>query len=122
MKRSTIYSRDGNICRYCEVPLTRENATIDHILPKSKGGINRPDNYVAACRKCNLRKGNKLISPVLGIGLSFTKKRPIKPQQKLKSHKKRKQRWQVDFTIYPDGWTPKAREIHDLYLSFQTDL
>lgn len=55
--RNNLLVRDGYQCGYC---LTRaKNLTIDHVVPKSKGGKTNFLNCVSACRKCNHIKANK---------------------------------------------------------------
>lgn len=54
--RTRIYKRDGYKCIYCG---SSKKLTIDHVLPKSRGGNNGWLNLVACCIKCNLQKGNK---------------------------------------------------------------
>lgn len=49
-------------CRWCCISLTKDNFTVDHIIPLSRGGLHKPDNLAAACKTCNLSKGNKLIT------------------------------------------------------------
>ncbi len=56
--RSMIYKRDGYKCQYCNA--TRR-LTIDHVVPKSKGGDESFHNLVVACSSCNTKKGNKLL-------------------------------------------------------------
>ncbi len=51
--RQKIYQRDGYTCQYCG---STECLTVDHVIPKSKGGLTRDDNLVTACRKCNNHK------------------------------------------------------------------
>lgn len=46
-------------CHYCGKLLTRSQATVDHVKPKSKGGNNKPRNFRIACPTCNKEKGNK---------------------------------------------------------------
>lgn len=46
-------------CTYCRQRLSEEEATTDHIHPKSKGGRRSPENVVLACRECNVLKGDK---------------------------------------------------------------
>lgn len=48
------------MCAYCKIPLTRLEATTDHVLPKARGGGNTKDNLVVACKPCNFAKGNKV--------------------------------------------------------------
>ncbi len=40
-------------CHYCRTELTYEESTLDHVIPKSKGGKRNPDNVVLACKTCN---------------------------------------------------------------------
>ena len=54
--RNRIYRRDGNECVYCG---SKKNLTIDHVLPKSRGGQNEWTNLVTSCIKCNLKKANR---------------------------------------------------------------
>jgi 5-methylcytosine-specific restriction endonuclease McrA len=48
-------------CKYCGKELTLEEATVDHIIPLSKGGTNRWHNKVLACSPCNAKKGDKIL-------------------------------------------------------------
>lgn len=57
--RKNILQRDQYCCQYCNIDLTDKDATIDHIIPRSKGGSSSWVNMVAACRDCNLSKGNR---------------------------------------------------------------
>lgn len=57
--RSNILRRDQYCCQYCGIDMTDKTATIDHVVPKSKGGGSTWVNMVAACRDCNLSKGNR---------------------------------------------------------------
>lgn len=56
--KSMIYKRDDNKCQYCG---STRNLTIDHIIPKSKGGQDTWENLVVACCSCNTKKGDKLL-------------------------------------------------------------
>lgn len=53
--RTAIFARDGFRCQYCEGPAE----TLDHVLPKSRGGTHSWENVVACCQGCNLRKGSR---------------------------------------------------------------
>lgn len=57
--RVTLYARDRNLCAYCGNVFTANQLTIDHVIPKAKGGNNTWSNCVTACRKCNHHKGDK---------------------------------------------------------------
>lgn len=56
-----LYRREEGRCAYCGRQISLMKSTIDHILPKSKGGDNSWTNLVLACRRCNLRKGNRML-------------------------------------------------------------
>ena len=58
--KKAIRERDGNRCAYTNVPLTNKTASIDHILPRSKGGKDTWGNLVACHKEVNTKKGNKL--------------------------------------------------------------
>ncbi len=73
LSRRSIFARDNYTCQYCGVQ-TRD-LTIDHILPKRAGGGMHWDNLVACCRRCNARKGDKLLASC-GMKLARPPKRP----------------------------------------------
>jgi 5-methylcytosine-specific restriction endonuclease McrA len=58
-KRLRIYMRDKFRCQYCGDKKTPIELTLDHIVPRSRGGDNSPINIVSACLACNNRKGNR---------------------------------------------------------------
>lgn len=71
LTRRAVFARDGWACQYCGA--AAEN--LDHVVPKSRGGSHTWDNVVAACRRCNSRKENRLIEDA-GLHLA---RRPIAP-------------------------------------------
>jgi 5-methylcytosine-specific restriction endonuclease McrA len=58
LSRRSLLSRDNYTCQYCGS--TEHPLTIDHVIPKSRGGKTEWTNVVAACVSCNRKKGNKL--------------------------------------------------------------
>ncbi len=72
LNRHNIFKRDQNQCQYCGK--TRE-LTLDHLIPRSKGGKFVWTNLVTACLSCNAKKGDKLISETDLV----LNKNPIKP-------------------------------------------
>jgi 5-methylcytosine-specific restriction endonuclease McrA len=58
-KRVRIYIRDGFRCQYCGERKNPVELTLDHILPRSRGGGGSAINIVTACLACNQRKGNR---------------------------------------------------------------
>ncbi|HEY8412615.1 MAG TPA: HNH endonuclease [Pyrinomonadaceae bacterium] len=59
MRRMRLYLRDKFRCQYCGEKKRAAELTLDHILPRSRGGDNSPVNVVTACLKCNNRKGDR---------------------------------------------------------------
>jgi len=57
LSRKNIMRRDNYRCQYCGKKT--HTLTIDHIIPKSRGGMDTWDNLVSACVKCNNKKGNR---------------------------------------------------------------
>jgi len=55
--RGMIFRRDKGTCQYCGSPAN----TLDHIVPRSKGGVMSWVNVVAACEACNAKKGARLL-------------------------------------------------------------
>ena len=53
-----IYKRDGYTCQYCGA---KTRLTIDHVIPRCRGGGDTWENLVVACSSCNTKKGNTLL-------------------------------------------------------------
>ena len=62
LNRRNILKRDNHICQYCNSK--GKFMTVDHVLPKDKGGRDSWENLVAACVPCNTKKGNKLLKDI----------------------------------------------------------
>lgn len=73
--RQSIFQRDKNLCGYCGNRFKSEDLTIDHIIPRCKGGKTTWDNTISCCRPCNSRKDNKLLHEA-GLKLLFKPKKP----------------------------------------------
>ncbi len=75
VNRRGILRRDGNSCQYCG---TNKNLTLDHVIPRSRGGRHTWENVVAACSECNSRKSNRTPSEA-GMPLRTKPKAPLHP-------------------------------------------
>ena len=62
LSRREVFARDRHTCQYCGA--VSRDLTIDHVVPKHRGGRHEWENLVAACRNCNHRKGSKTLSEV----------------------------------------------------------
>jgi len=57
LTRRNVFQRDGHRCQYCGSG--KEPLSIDHVLPRSRGGADSWDNVTTACLPCNVRKGSR---------------------------------------------------------------
>jgi 5-methylcytosine-specific restriction endonuclease McrA len=57
ISRRALFARDGHKCVYCG---SSGRLTLDHVVPRSRGGDSVWENVVTSCAPCNLRKGNRL--------------------------------------------------------------
>ena len=87
LTRRAVFARDGGRCVYCGSPAT----SIDHVVPRSRGGLHTWDNVVSACRRCNHIKGDRQIgelgwrlrrrpAPAEAAGVANTRQRRHDPQ------------------------------------------
>jgi hypothetical protein len=53
-----LVEREGPFCFYCQQPLEEHQSTIEHLIPKSAGGLNHMSNYALACVPCNQAAGS----------------------------------------------------------------
>ena len=59
VSRKGIILRDGSTCQYCRLKLPSGSLTMDHVIPKSRGGSSTWENLVASCFRCNNVKGDR---------------------------------------------------------------
>jgi 5-methylcytosine-specific restriction endonuclease McrA len=57
--RNNILWRDKNQCQYCGVTESPRDMTIDHVIPRSRGGENTWTNLATCCKRCNQKKGSR---------------------------------------------------------------
>lgn len=72
LSRQNIFKRDGYTCQYCG---SCRNLTLDHVVPRSRGGNSTWKNLVTACKNCNSKKGS-MTPKEAGMPLQ---ERPFKP-------------------------------------------
>jgi 5-methylcytosine-specific restriction endonuclease McrA len=90
--RANVYLRDKYTCQYCETKVNGKTATLDHVLPVSKGGKTTFDNTVCACGPCNASKGaNHRIKPKI---------KPYKPEYYELVNKRKS----LPFHVRHDSW------------------
>ena len=74
--RRNIYRRDACVCQYCGARPGTEELSIDHVVPKSKGGRSEWTNCVVACTSCNARKASRTVRQA-GLRLKRTPVEPV---------------------------------------------
>jgi 5-methylcytosine-specific restriction endonuclease McrA len=101
LTRRAVLDRDGHECAYCG---TRAD-TIDHVRPRSRGGQHVWTNVVAACARCNHRKGDRLLTE-MGWQLSSPPTQPPATVAVVMGWAKREPSWQPYLT-----WSAGGDEI-----------
>lgn len=71
LNRRAVFARDLGACQYCG----RAAENLDHVVPRSRGGDHTWENVVAACRRCNTRKGDRTPEEA-GMGLRRSPQSP----------------------------------------------
>lgn len=73
--RINIYTRDKNTCQYCGKKFSKSDLSLDHVIPRSRGGKSTWENIVCCCATCNRKKGG-LTPHEAGMNLSKKPKMP----------------------------------------------
>ncbi len=109
--RFNIYLRDHNRCQYCGHTFSKTELNLDHVIPRSRGGVSSWENVVCSCIDCNRRKGG--LSPE-EAGMKLIKK-PIMP------------RWNL-FTDFPslgkikyEAWKPFLNMVDLSYWTLEIE-
>jgi len=76
--RRNIFKRDHTTCQYCGLRPGTSELTIDHVVPRSHGGVSSWENCVLACVRCNAKKANR--TPVQAN--MKLRKKPVRPDWK----------------------------------------
>jgi len=76
LNRRNIFLRDGNHCQYCGEKFPSSELSLDHVLPRSRGGETTWENVVCACIACNVRKGGRTPRQA---GMTMVQ-RPVQPK------------------------------------------
>lgn len=88
LTRTAVFARDGGRCGYCGAPAT----SIDHVVPRSRGGAHSWENVVAACARCNHRKADRSVAE-LGWRLRVTPRTPVGVAWRILGHRAADPRW-----------------------------
>lgn len=66
--KALLIERDGPECYLCHTEFATEDLEIEHIIPRTAGGLDEPSNLALACSPCNLRKGSSFVSMLATSG------------------------------------------------------
>ena len=88
LSRRAVFTRDGSTCVYCGSSAT----SIDHVVPRSRGGTHTWDNVVAACRRCNHTKADRSLAE-MGWSLPHPPGAPSGAAWRLLGHRTVDPRW-----------------------------
>jgi len=59
INNASLFARDGFLCLYCGLSYRRSELSRDHVMPRSRGGVDTWENCVTACRRCNHAKDDR---------------------------------------------------------------
>jgi 5-methylcytosine-specific restriction endonuclease McrA len=97
--RRNIFKRDHYTCQYCGIQPGSNELTIDHVLPRSRGGVSSWQNCVLACLECNSRKADRTPAEA-GLRL---KKEPVRPP------------WKPLYAVHPAPIESWSRFVSEAY-------
>ena len=104
LSRRALFARDGGKCVYCSAPA----ASIDHVIPRSRGGEHRWENVVSACHKCNHLKADKTLKEI-GWRLRTIPREPQGAAWRILGTGRTDHRWSAYLEPYGvQGLTPAA--------------
>ena len=106
--RLNIYARDASRCQYCGHQFQRSDINLDHVIPRSRGGLTTWENVVCSCIPCNLRKGGRTPDEA-GMRLL---RQPVRP------------RWTPAFRApsrFHDEWRPFLSAADTAYWNTELD-
>jgi len=93
--RRNIFARDNNQCQYCGKRFATSDLSLDHVVPRSQGGLSSWENIVCACIDCNVRKGGRTPKQAHMSLIRKPEKPKRSPLLNLKLSSKKYQSWRT---------------------------
>jgi 5-methylcytosine-specific restriction endonuclease McrA len=90
--RRNLFRRDRYTCQYCGAQPGRDELTIDHVVPRSRGGVSSWTNCVLACLGCNTAKGDRKLAEC-GLALRNEPKKPTRSPKMVLGTVRRRASW-----------------------------
>ena len=93
LTRRNLFARDKHQCQYCGKSFSPIDLSVDHVIPRSRGGKTSWENVVCCCLRCNSKKGDRTPSEA-GMDLIAEPKRPQRnPQLQIKLLNPKSEMW-----------------------------
>ncbi len=99
LTRRAVFARDGGRCQYCSAPAT----SLDHVVPRSRGGAHTWENVVSACGRCNHVKADRGVAE-LGWRLRRPPVAPTGAAWRVVGAKRLDPRWRPFLGVDEDAW------------------
>ncbi|HUR14509.1 MAG TPA: HNH endonuclease [Mycobacteriales bacterium] len=99
LTRRAVFARDGGRCQYCSAPAT----SLDHVVPRSRGGPHTWENVVSACGRCNHTKADRGVAE-LGWRLRRTPAAPSGAAWRVVGARRLDPRWRPFLGVDEDAW------------------
>ena len=100
ISRRNVYLRDCFKCQYCAEPFHPSDLSLDHVVPRSKGGKLTWENTVTACKTCNFKKGQTMPEDLKRIGMKLRKLPAIPSMHELQARSKK----YPQYKSHPHWW------------------
>ncbi len=110
--RYNIFARDKNTCQYCGQNFSRSDLNLDHVIPRSQGGISSWENVVCSCHSCNRHKGGRTPAQAK-MKLIVQPRRPAwTPPLNISLHEIMRKEWApfLDFMVDVSYWNTELLE------------
>lgn len=104
--RRSLFARDRNCCQYCGKSLPISQLSLDHVIPRSRGGETSWENVVCSCVACNTRKGGRTPQEARMKLISKPARPKLNPLMTVKLENPKYEVWK---SFLPAGHTPDRR-------------
>jgi 5-methylcytosine-specific restriction endonuclease McrA len=105
LTRRAVFARDGGRCQYCSAPAT----SLDHVVPRSRGGAHTWENVVSACGRCNHVKADRGVAE-LGWRLRRPPVAPTGAAWRVVGARRLDPRWRPFLGVGDDAWGEEVWE------------
>ena len=102
MSRKGIFLRDDYVCQYCDTRFPTEKLSLDHLVPRSRGGKLTWTNTVTACHQCNFAKGANGPEDLSKLGMKLKSKPRVPSTAELQSKSRKLKKFKVSCEDWHD--------------------